>query len=81
MRVDQSGQQSSQVNSPHHVSTGCSLPGNLLVVEGGDPGTEPAVVRVIVTALLLSLLQQPGPVPAHGLVPGGHVVLEKTGLL
>ena len=63
-------------HSPHHVPAGSSLPRHLLVVKCRHPGTEAAVVRIVVTTLLLRLLQQPGSVPAHGLVPGGHVVLQ-----
>ena len=62
-------------NSLDHVSAGCSLPGFGLVTEGWDPGTEAAVVRVIVSALLFSFFQQPCSVSSQGLVPSRDIIL------
>ena len=63
------------VDSLDHVSAGGSLPRLGLVTEGWDPGAEPAVVRVIVTALLFGFFEQPCSVSSQGLVPRRNIIL------
>ena len=66
------------MDSLDHVSTGGSLPRLGLVTEGWDPGAEPAVVRVIVTALLFGFFEQPCSVSSQGLVPSRNIILREN---